>query len=124
MTTEHEVSRAEREFFDALLAGNGPGLDVVLADDFQLIDVMTGSEVPRAVLIDLVGSRQLRFDTVHLVDSRVRSYGDTAIVTGQTRMSGGFGDQAFEARSRYTHVYIREKGRWRLVAAQGTSIAT
>ncbi|MEO8201948.1 MAG: nuclear transport factor 2 family protein, partial [Gemmatimonadota bacterium] len=93
MTVEAEVLKAEREFFDALLAGSGPGLDRILADDFQLIDVMTGSEIPRAVLIDLVGSGQLKFLDVNLVESRVRSYDKTAIVTGRTRMTGSYGDQ-------------------------------
>jgi len=37
-------------------------------------------------------------------------------------MRGRFGNQAFAARSRYTHVYIEQEGRWRLVAAQGTQI--
>ena len=123
MAVEHEIISTEREFFDALLGGSGSRLERVLAEDFQLIDVMTGSVIPRAVLIDLVGSGQLRFDDVDLIDSRVRSYGDAAIVTGQTRMKGGFGEQTFEASSRYTHVYIREQDRWRLVAAQGTPIA-
>jgi len=29
----------------------------------------------------------------------------------------------FVASSRYTHVYIQQEGRWRMVSAQGTRIA-
>jgi ketosteroid isomerase-like protein len=123
MTIEHAAMKAEHAFFDALLRGDGPALQAVLTADFLLIDVMSGSEIPGDVLIDLVGSRQLRFESIERIDSRLRQFGDTAIVTGQTRMRGGFGDQRFEAHSRYTHVYVRDEERWRLASAQGTPIA-
>jgi len=37
-------------------------------------------------------------------------------------MTGQFGETPFAAKSRYTHVYAEQQGRWRLVAAQGTQI--
>jgi hypothetical protein len=123
METRSEVLAAEDRFFQALLQGDGGGLQAVLAPDFLLIDVMSGSEIPGAVLVDLVGSRQLRFDSVERLDSRLRLYGEAAVVTGQTRMHGRFGEQPFGAHSRYTHVYVHTEGVWRLASAQGTPIA-
>ena len=38
-------------------------------------------------------------------------------------MNGKFQGSPFEADSRYTHVYIEQQARWRLVSAQGTQIA-
>jgi ketosteroid isomerase-like protein len=84
---------------------------------------MSGSEIPGGTLVDLVGSRQLRFEAVERLDARVRFYGEAAVVTGQTRMRGRFGDQTFGAHSRYTHVYVRTGPAWRLASAQGTPIA-
>jgi ketosteroid isomerase-like protein len=123
MTIEHGAMKGEDAFFNALLRGDGTALKAVLTFDFLLIDVMSGSEIPGDVLVDLVGSRQLRFESVERIDSRLRQFGDTAIVTGQTRMRVGFGDQRFEAHSRYTHVYVRNEQGWRLASAQGTPIA-
>src|SRR3954451_19649777 len=123
MSTEHAAMKGEDAFFDALLRGDGIALKAVLTPDFLLIDVMSGSEIHGDVLVDLVGSRQLRFESVERIDSRVRQYGNTAVVTGQTRMRGGFGDQAFAAHSRYTHVYVWNGQGWRLASAQGTPIA-
>jgi ketosteroid isomerase-like protein len=123
MISQHAAMKAEDAFFDALLRGDGNALKRVLTPDFLLIDVMSGSEIPGDVLVDLVGSRQLRFESVDRIDSRVREYGNAAVVTGQTRMRGGFGDQRFEAHSRYTHVYVRSEQDWRLASAQGTPIA-
>lgn len=123
MTSQDDVLATEDSFFQALLQGDGTRLRRVLTPDFLLIDVMTGSEIPRPLLVDLVGSRQLRFESVERLDARVRLYGSAAVITGQTRMRGRFGEQPFGAHSRYTHVYVRARGAWRLASAQGTPIA-
>jgi len=123
MTDLDDVLAIEDRFFESLLRGDGEALGALLTPDFLLIDVMTGSEVPGPVLVDLLGSRQLRFDSWERPESRVRFYGGVAVVTGRTRMRGRFGDQAFEAHSRYTHVYAGPGPGWRLASAQGTPIA-
>jgi hypothetical protein len=123
MRSQDEVMAAEDRFFQALLRGDPVGLTGVLAPDFLLIDVMTGSEVPGPVLVDLVGSGQLRFESVDRIDSRIRLYSGAAVVTGQTRMQGRYGEQRFATHSRYTHVYVQGPGGWRLASAQGTPIS-
>ena len=45
------------------------------------------------------------------------------IVIGRTEMQLRFDQTAFTTKSRYTHVYVEERGRWRMVSAQGTPIA-
>src|SRR4051812_2609914 len=102
---------AEQEFFTALVEADVAALGRVLSDDFLLIDVMTGSEVSRAALLEVVGSGQLRFDGVDRTEYRVRLYGATAVITGRTEMRGGFGDQTFRTESRYTHVFVGDGDR-------------
>ena len=55
-------------------------------------------------------------------DVGVRIYRTTAVITGRTQMSGQLGETPFATENRYTHVYVEEQGRWRLVTAQGTQI--
>jgi len=125
VTADAGVLAAEARFFGALLAADRDALARLLAPDFLLIDVMSGSEIPGAVLTDLVGSRQLVFESIERAGARVRRYGAAAVVTGETRMRGRYGDQPFGAHSRYTHVYVEQPGaEWRLVTAQGTPIAS
>jgi ketosteroid isomerase-like protein len=112
----------EERFFAALNEADVGTLEDVMAEECVLIDVMTGSEVPRAEFIGLVGSGRLVFERIERIGARVRLYGGTAIVTGQTRMSGRFDKQTFLVRSRYTHVYAEDRGRFRLVNAQGTPV--
>jgi ketosteroid isomerase-like protein len=123
MTGPKEISTAENRFFAALSEADAPALDALLTPDFLLVDVLSGSEIPGPVLRDLVGGGQLVFESIERVDSRIRLYGTAAVVTGQTRMRGRYQDQSWSAHSRYTHVYIRDDGGWRLASAQGTPIA-
>ena len=120
--SKQNPEKADQEFFTALIEGDQAALNRILADDFQLIDVMTGSTVSKAALREILGERGLRFDEINRIDYRVRIYGSTAIITGQTKMVGSFTGQRFELDSRYTHVFVEQGNGWRMVAAQGTQI--
>ena len=124
MQVDHtDVMSLDREFFDGLIA-NVETVERLLADDFSLIDVLSGSEVTKLDLLTVLRSGQLKFEKINLLNSRVRLYQNTALVTGSTEMSGRFVNESFSALSRYTHVYLRLRDRWYLVAAQGTPIKT
>ena len=112
----------EQEFFKALIEADQEALDRILADDFLLIDVMTGSEVSKAELLDIVVARGFRFEEINRIDFRVRVYGTVTIITGQTEIIGDSNGRRFEVDSRYTHVFEEQLGRWRMVTAQGTQI--
>ena len=114
---------ADRQFFGALTGADVEALGQLLAGDFVLIDVMRGAEITKAQLLTAVGSGQVKFESIKPAESRVRLYPSTAVVTGRTEMSGFFAGTPFAASSRYTHVYVRREGRWRMVSAQGTRIA-
>ena len=122
---EHAVVAADDQFFDALLRADSAVLDHLLVDDFILVDVLSGSELDKSVLVPLVGSGYLAFDEIqrYPTEGRVRVYGPTAVVTGRTQMSGRYENASWLARSRYTHVYVNDQGTWRLASAQGTPIA-
>lgn len=123
MSQPTDALAADREFFRLLLANDVVGLDQLLVGDFVLIDVMSGSEVDKASLLAVLGAGQLKFDVIEPAEVRARAYGQAAVVTGRTTMSGVFGDARFEAASRYTHVYVQTHAGWRMVSAQGTKIS-
>jgi ketosteroid isomerase-like protein len=122
MNAQNRVLMAEERFFSALSRRDRKTLESVVADDCVLIDVLTGSEVPGAVFVDLVGSERLVFDSIERLDARVRLYDTTAVVTGETQMIGRFDAQPFRVRSRYTHVYAQGPDGFCLVNAQGTPV--
>ena len=88
-----------------------------------MIEVMGGSEVTKSSLLAAIESGQLKIETIEPTDMCARIYQTTAVITGRTQMSGRFGQAPFATKSRYTHVYVKQEGRWRLVSAQGTQIA-
>src|SRR5258708_30661293 len=123
MHNQSDPLGAEQQFFSSLIGGDVGALDRILGDDFLLIDVMTGSEVKKPDLLAVLGSGQLKFEAFQPVESQVRLYGITAVITGRTEMIGRFGETPFTSSSRYTHVFVKDQSQWRLVSAQGTQIA-
>jgi hypothetical protein len=121
---ELEPKEVDQQFFSALIRSDLAALDRILTNDFVLIDVMRGSEVSKSILLSVIQSGQLRFETISPGDVRVRLYDRTAIITGRTQMHGWFGDAPFAVQSRYTHVYIQHQVQWCLASAQGTPIVS
>jgi len=113
----------DKQFFAALIAGDAQALDHILVDDFILVDVMSGSEITKPAFLAFIGSGQIKFESIEPAENRVRLYQTTAIVTGRTQMKGELGGAFFAADSRYTHVFVDQRGEWRLATAQGTQIS-
>ena len=122
MDAKTAVLSAEQAFFAALLAGDVTTLDRLLADDFQIVDVMRGGLTAKSELLAALETGSVRFLEIEPDETRVRMYGEAAVVTGRTRMRMSIGPEQAEVRSRYTHVYVWQSGAWRFVSAQGTPI--
>ena len=123
MKTIADPLAAEQQFFSSLTSADMDTLDQILAIDFLLVDVMSGSEVTKTALMDVLRSGMLKFEVILPLEKRVRLYETTAIVTGRAQMNGMFNGERFAFNSRYTHVYVELHGHWQLVSAQGTQIA-
>ena len=117
-----EILACDESFFAALLAADHDLLGTILADDFVIIDVLSGQVARRDELLGAVSSGQLRFTEVtrYAKERSVRLRDSAAVVTGRTQMVMRYQGNEATAQSRYTHVYTRDGGRWRLMSAQGT----
>jgi hypothetical protein len=122
MNAEAAVLSAEQSFFSALVSADTSALERLLAGEFVIIDVMRGAEFSKNDLVGAIAAGMVRFTAIERVESRVRFYGEAAVVTGRTRMSMEFGLDAVTVNSRYTHVFVQQDGAWRFVSAQGTQI--
>jgi GNAT superfamily N-acetyltransferase len=105
-----------------LLAADHELLGTILAGDFLIIDVLSGQVARREELLGAISSGQLRLAEVtqHAEERSVRLRESAAVVAGRTRMVLCYRGDEVTVQSRYTHVYARESGRWRLLSAQGT----
>ena len=88
MNAELDPLVADRHFFASLIDANLPALDQILADDFILIDVMSGSEITKSSLLAVMGSGQVRFESIEPGDNLMRPYTDDCRRPGRTRMKG------------------------------------
>jgi len=59
-TLDTDTLDTDRKFFAALKAADLKAMDGLLADDFILVDVMSGSENTKAAFLGLVASGALR----------------------------------------------------------------
>jgi ketosteroid isomerase-like protein/GNAT superfamily N-acetyltransferase len=120
-----EVLTCDESFFAALLAADHDLLGTILADDFVIIDVLSGQVARRDELLGAISSGQLRFIAVtrYAEERSARLRDSAAVVTGRTQMVMRYLGNDVTAQSRYTHVYTRDSGRWRLMSAQGTPVS-
>jgi ketosteroid isomerase-like protein len=121
------LHRADAGFFRALLAADIPALESLLAEDFLIVDVASGSMHPRGAFLLAIAGGAVIFQEIKTFpeESMTRLTGPgTGIVIGRTAISfcGGAG-AATGLASRYTHVFRADGGNWRLVSAQGTPIS-
>jgi hypothetical protein len=113
---------ADDRFFAALLTDDFDELEALLDSGFWIIDAIAGSVTRREEFIAGLRSGFVSFRQIDVLDRKSRDWGSVIVVRGRTRMLGTAAGQAFELASRYTHVFARAAGVWRLVNAQGTQI--
>ena len=85
---------------------------------------MSGRVTGREEFLAAIGSEMLRFAEVTRFPGElsVRRRQAAGVVVGRTRMVIRIGPDRVTADSRYTHVFVKDDGSWRLLSAQGTPI--
>ena len=81
-----------------------------------------GAKADKAEFVAALMDQRLTIAPYKVQDFQVRIYGNTALLTGTTDMHGSWNGKPFTSNYRYTDVYIRQNGKWRVVNVQTTSI--
>jgi ketosteroid isomerase-like protein len=90
--------------------------------DFQQIRE-GGGVAGRDEFLEAVLSPRLTIDPYTVEEWSARVYGDTALVSGTTRMTGSWDGKPFKTRYRYIDVYVRTGGQWQVASVQITPMA-
>ena len=93
-----------------------------MAEDFRIIDG-SGKIQDKAAFVADILDPGLTIDPYTVDEFEVRLLGDTALLSGRTRMTGSFEGKPFESNYRYIDVYVRRGGTWKIVSVQITRIA-
>jgi ketosteroid isomerase-like protein len=114
-----ELMKVERAWLDAYLKRDVAAMEQIESDDFTIThangQVITKAQEIANLKREGAMDPSTSFDTE---DTKVRVYGDTAILTGIFVFKS---KNSFE-RSRYTDVYVKRNGRWQVVASHLTRL--
>ena len=119
---ETVVARLDAERFQAMQKADVLSLERLLAPDLSYTH-SSGKVDTKASFVEAVKSGGLHYVSIEAPeDVTVRSYGETAIVTGQSRMTVVNAGQEMRVHLRFTDVWVRRDGGWQMVAWQSTKL--
>jgi ketosteroid isomerase-like protein len=101
----------------AIVRKDRAAIEANMADDFRQIDGAGNVETKASFVDDLV-SPDLAIDPYTVEDFDVRLYGDVALLSGRTRMTGAYQGKPFTSHYRYIDIYVRRDGAWKIVSVQ------
>jgi ketosteroid isomerase-like protein len=105
----------------AIVAKNRAAVADNMAEDFRMIDGQ-GNVENKQQFVDGILDAKLSIDPYTVEEFDVRLFGDTALLSGRTRMTGKHDGQAFESNYRYIDIYVRRNGVWKIVSVQITRL--
>ena len=104
-----ELTRLSDAWDKAILRKDEAAITGNMAEDFRQIDGYGNVESRKSFVAGLVDPR-LTIDPYTVEDFEVRLYGDTALLSGRTHMTGRYDGKPFESNYRYIDVYVRRDG--------------
>lgn len=110
-----EIRKVDRERIQAQVNADRVALDRIYADDFIGIGPSGTLRTKKEVLSDF-SSGSLKFQSIMTDDVRIRVYGNAAVETGLSTMKGQDAGKVVPEENRFTRVWIKQGGRWRLVS--------
>ena len=123
MSWQADIEDAERRLRAASLAGDVAALDALLADDLVFTNQL-GVVLDKNADLELHRSSALKISALSFSDYRFESLGDDLVLaTLRAEATGLAGGKAFEAALRFTRVWRRDNGAWRIKAAHCSLIA-
>jgi ketosteroid isomerase-like protein len=106
----------------AIVKKDRAAVEANMAGDFRSIDGAGTVEDKKTFVEGLLDAR-LTIDPYTVEDFDVRIFGDTALLSGRTRMTGRFDGKPFTSHYRYIDIYVKRDGRWQIVSVQITRLA-
>ena len=116
-----QLKRQSDAWDQAIVRKDRAAIEANMTDDFRQIDGGGNVETRASFVADLV-SPELVIEPYTVEDFEIRLYGDTALLSGRTRMTGRYQGKPFESHYRYIDVYVKQGGAWRVASVQITRL--
>ena len=97
-------------------------LNRILSDDL-IYTHASGLQQTKAEVIGVLGSGDMKYESITPDKVRVRIFKETAVITGRAsiKIKAGGEEQSFKIC--YLDVYVKQDGRWQMVAWQSSRVA-
>lgn len=110
-----DIPRLESEWNAAHIRGDFDAIEGMLADDVEMV-VPGLPPMDKKSAVTRLRTRRMKFDRYETSDTNTRIYGDTAVVTGRLQRARTIDDKPQVDDWRFTKVYARRDGQWRVVS--------
>lgn len=116
---EQEIRAAEKQFNESRARADVATLGRLLADDWTITHGDGTINTKAEYLADLRSGAR-KFEYVKEDDFAVRLYGDTAVAAGVSDSKVRYKGQPSGGPLRFTRVYVKRDGRWRMIVSHAT----
>ena len=111
---DHALREADRAFFAAIASHPPAALEDLLDEGFAY-RTSRGAVIGKRALIDHLSQGLTRVSATRSLRALRARAADTAVITGVAEVLVEEADGPRTVWSRYTHVWVARKGRWRLL---------
>jgi ketosteroid isomerase-like protein len=122
-SVEQAIRQVDNERIQAQIHADATALDRIYAADFIGVGPSGRLRTKPQVILDFT-SGDLKFQSITTDDVQVRVYENTAVETGLSTMVGQDKGKDVPRNTRFTRVWIKQQGAWRLVANHYSSQMT
>jgi ketosteroid isomerase-like protein len=114
-SVEQAIRQLDNERIQAQIHADAMALDRIYAANFIGVGPSGTVRTKPQVISDFT-SGNLKFQSITTDEVQVRVYENTAVETGLSTMVGQDKGKAVPRDTRFTRVWVKQQGRWRLVA--------
>lgn len=116
-----QLTRQADAWDKAIVRKDKAAIEANMAEDFRNIDGDADIVTKESFVTGLVNPK-LTINPYTVDDFDVRLYGDVALLSGRTRMTGSYDGKAFASHYRYIDIYVRRNGSWKITSVQITKV--
>jgi ketosteroid isomerase-like protein len=116
------VLRTERDLAAAYQRSDADAIAQGVMEDYTLTN-STGKVTTRADDIAEAKKNDPKYEIFENYDMKARVHGDAAVVTGKTHTKGISGGKPFDFQFQFTDTFIKDGGRWRLLASHASKLS-
>jgi ketosteroid isomerase-like protein len=117
-----ELNELEQRLIRAWIERDRETIDAILDDDWTVTDISGRVLTKGQVLEEAFKTSDRQIEDGMIDDVLARTYGEVAVVTGRTTVTGTYRGARSRVRLRFTDICVRRENSWKVVSSQATLV--